>query len=76
MNIYHNKLTIYYEADLTLTSMQQASFKPLHYRQKLLHVIRPVKTGHLGTNNTLSHNKSFLSIATKYWWSVTYTIKI
>jgi len=39
------------------------------------YVTEPKKTGHVGTNYTPSHNKSFLSAATEYLWPVICTIK-
>ena len=34
------------------------------------------KTGHVGTNNTLSHNGSYLSTGTEYLHSITCIINI
>jgi len=39
------------------------------------HCKYPVKTGHVDSKYSLLHNKSFLSTATEYLWSVTCTIK-
>ena len=36
-----------------------------------LYVTGPAKTGHVGTNYTPSHNRSYLSIGIKYFHSVT-----
>ena len=35
------------------------------------YVTVPAKTGHVGTNNTLSHYRSYLSSGTKYLHSLT-----
>ena len=42
--------------------------KPLN---KSLNVTRPAKTGHVGTNYTLSYYRPYLSIGTEYLHSVT-----
>jgi len=41
----------------------------------LVYVTWPVKTGDVGTNYILSHERPFLSIETEYFCSVTCTIK-
>ena len=44
-------------------------------KQTFAFVTGPAKTGHVGTNYTLSHYRSYLSTGTEYFHSVTCTMK-